>query len=390
MDRSVNKKVRLIAHYLPQFHPIPENDTWWGKGFTEWTNVIKAKPLFKGHWQPRLPADLGLYDLRVPETRIAQAKLAMQYGIEGFCYWHYWFGGKRILERPLQEVISSGEPDFPICLAWANQTWSGTWHGLSNDKTLIEQIYPGQQDYRDHFYANLQAFLDPRYIQVNGKKLFFIYQPLDIPEPKQFIDIWQNLAMKEGFNGFHFVGMNMIPEWNPKAYGYDAVVQYWSQRGQSQYRNLTFFDKMRLHFFGLSNLDKLRVKKKMPLKLSYEKLVRGYPHVPLRSDEYPSIFSDWDNTPRSGSDGWLFEDFSAELFEELCFKALKATSNKPDEEKIVLIKSWNEWAEGNYLEPDQKYGHACLDALKKALNRFYESQINVNIKETIGEGSSYL
>ncbi|MFY8004508.1 MAG: glycoside hydrolase family 99-like domain-containing protein, partial [Chitinophagaceae bacterium] len=154
----MNKNIKPIAFYLPQFHPIPENDTWWGKGFTEWTNVAKAQPLFEGHWQPRLPADLGFYDLRVAETREAQAAMAKQYGIYGFCYWHYWFGGKQILERPLQEVVQLGKPDFPFCVAWANQTWKGTWHGLSSNKVLIEQTYPGKEDYEAHFNAMLPAF----------------------------------------------------------------------------------------------------------------------------------------------------------------------------------------------------------------------------------------
>lgn len=171
-------KARIIAFYLPQYHPIPENDAWWGKGFTEWTNVGKAKPLYRGHYQPRVPADLGYYDLRVPETRQAQADMARSYGVEGFMYWHYWFGGgKRLLERPFNEVLASGEPDFPFALAWANETWKGFAHGLANRNTLIEQRYLGEQDYIDHFHAVLPAFRDRRYITVDGKPLFMVYKP---------------------------------------------------------------------------------------------------------------------------------------------------------------------------------------------------------------------
>ena len=172
----MNKKARLIAFYLPQFHPIPENDEWWGKGFTEWTNVAKARPLFRGHHQPLVPADLGFYDLRVPETREAQASLAREYGIEAFCYYHYWFAGKRILERPFDEVLASGQPDFPFCLCWANQSWTGVWHGAPN-KVLIEQTYPGQDDHRRHFEYLLPAFADRRYLRVEGKPVFRDLQP---------------------------------------------------------------------------------------------------------------------------------------------------------------------------------------------------------------------
>ena len=191
MDNIIKKnKVRLIALYLPQYHPIPENDKWWGKGFTEWTNVGKAKPLFRGHYQPRVPADLGYYDLRVPETRQAQADMAKNYGIEGFCYWRYWFGnGKQLLERPFNEVLSSGEPHFPFCLGWANHTWmEKLWTvGLKN-KTLINQTYPGVADYTAHFYSVLPAFEDKRYIAVDGKPFFLIFNPFDSPEIKVFIE----------------------------------------------------------------------------------------------------------------------------------------------------------------------------------------------------------
>ena len=202
MIRPLN--ARLIAFYLPQFHPIPENDLWWGAGFTEWTNVAKAKPLFQRHYQPRSPADLGYYDLRVPEVRVAQAKLARDAGIEGFCYWHYWFAGKRLLERPFNEVLNSGEPDYPFCLGWANESWSGIWHGAPN-RILMEQTYPGTQDYERHFYAVLDAFQDARYIRVRNKPLFVIYRPLEIPKCSAFLEQWQTLASKNGLDGIHFV-----------------------------------------------------------------------------------------------------------------------------------------------------------------------------------------
>ncbi len=361
----MNSLVKSLALYLPQFHPIPENDEWWGKGFTEWTNVTKAQPLFKNHWQPRLPADLGFYDLRVAEVREAQADMAKAYGIHGFCYWHYWFAGRRIIERPFLEMVKSKKPDFPFCVAWANQTWSGTWHGLSNKKILIEQTYPGREDFEKHFHSLLEAFADERYIEVNGKKLVFVFRPMDMPEPELFTSIWQELAIKNGLNGFHFVGMHMPPDWDHTLYGYQGL----SEEGPQvhAYRDPSFTEKV---FHRVLNMDLHKVKREklsLPNIVSYSKYVDKYPHRATGAHEYPMIYPGWDNTPRSGADGWLFENSSPDLFRALCLKAFRETDNKAEGEKIVLLKSWNEWAEGNYLEPDRKWGHGYLEAFKKAI-----------------------
>ena len=360
--------IRSIAFYLPQFHPIAENNSWWEPGFTEWTNVVKAKPLFKDHWQPRLPADLGFYDLRVPETREAQAALAKQYGIEGFRYWHYWFGGKRLLERPFNEVVKSGSPDFPFCLAWANQTWEGKWHGLSNDRVLIKQTYPGVEDYTDHFYALLPAFHDNRYIEVNGKKLFFVFQPTDIPNSKEFINIWRELALKEGLNGFHFVGLQMNENQDAGQLGYDAKVH----KGiyLDQFKVFLSREKWQRKYLHPRLWPLVKSKRPLPRIISYKEYVEHYPEHLLGKNEYPWIFTDWDNTPRAGTNGWLFDNATSELFGQLCQRAFRATENKPDEEKIVIIKSWNEWAEGNCLEPDNKMGLAYLETFKKSLDSY--------------------
>ena len=204
-------KARIIAFYLPQFHPIPENDLWWGKGFTEWTNVVKAKPQFRGHVQPKIPADLGFYDLRLPEVRKAQADMARECGVEGFCYWHYWFGnGKTLLERPFNEVLASGSPDFPFCLGWANHSWSNkTWQKnetFQKDTMFMEQTYGDEDDYIKNFYAVLPAVRDHRYITVDGKPLFFIFAPTAFNDLEHFVELWRNLANENGLKGIHFVG----------------------------------------------------------------------------------------------------------------------------------------------------------------------------------------
>ena len=218
-------KARLIAHYLPQFHPIPENDEWWGPGFTEWTNVTKARPLFPGHYQPRLPADLGFYDLRVPEVRERQAQLAREAGIEAFCYWHYWFAGRRILERPFNDVLKSGKPDFPFCLAWANESWQGHWHGCER-RTLIEQTYPGESDYDAHFQALLPAFRDRSYLRIEDRPLFVVYRPALIPNPGDFTRRWNLLAQGHGLPGVHFLAhINFSdPPFDWQASGFNGAI----------------------------------------------------------------------------------------------------------------------------------------------------------------------
>ena len=219
-----NKRARVIAYYLPQYHPIPENDKFWGKGFTEWTNVAKAKPLFRGHHQPNIPADLGFYDLRLPEIRIEQAKLAKEAGIEGFCYWHYWFGnGKKVINMPFDEVLKTGEPDFPFCLGWANHSWTTkTWEkgkSFTSESMIFEQLYPGVEDYINHFFDVLPAFKDKRYITVDNKPLFVVFDPESFNDSKLFIDTWNKLAKENGLEGIYFVGRcDALPSMNGNNY----------------------------------------------------------------------------------------------------------------------------------------------------------------------------
>ncbi len=216
-------KPRCIAFHLPQFHPIPENNEWWGNGFTEWTNTAKARVLFPGHYQPHIPADLGFYDLRLAEARLAQAELAQKYGIEGFCYYHYWFAGRRILNRPVDEILGSREPNFPFCLCWANETWSGVWHGLEN-KVLIQQTYPGDEDHIKHFRQLLPFFQDERYIKTDQKPVFLIYKPTKIPDCKRATDLWRELALRAGLKGIFLVAVSADADFNFAELGLDGAV----------------------------------------------------------------------------------------------------------------------------------------------------------------------
>ncbi|KAF0221839.1 MAG: lipopolysaccharide biosynthesis protein-like [Geobacteraceae bacterium] len=355
-------RARAIAFYLPQYHPVPENDEWWGRGFTEWTNSAKAKPLFKGHYQPHIPADLGFYDLRVPETRIAQADLAREYGVEAFCYYHYWFGGQRILERPFNEVLGSGEPDFPFCICWANQTWTGIWHGQPNN-ILIEQTYPGEEDHRAHFDFLLRAFSDKRYVKVDGKPLFIIYRPHELPEPKRVTDFWRNMTAKAGISGLYFVGVHEDPFWNPAEFGFDGSI---TPKLPNLHKWKTCWISRRQPLKRLERWQRIRTN--APAIYNYSDECLGMIQDPVDGIEnFPCLIPNWDNTPRSGRNGLVLHGSTPELFRQQVIKALQVSEGKPFEKKILFIKAWNEWAEGNHMEPDLKFGRGYLESLRSEI-----------------------
>ncbi len=369
---SSNISPRLFAFYLPQYHPIPENDNWWGKGFTEWTNVVKAKPLFKGHYQPHLPADLGFYDLRVPEVRVAQAELARSAGIEGFCYWHYWFAGKRLLERPFTEVLQSGRPDFPFCLAWVNRDWTGAWNG-EPERILIKQTYPGEKDHIDHFNTLLPAFSDSRYIKVDGKPLFIIYLPRDLPNATTTIALWRDLATRAGLKGLYMLGMlfNQYDSKYVRDLGFDALIfnnLNWPGKGDN---NIIW--KVILKILG-----KKRTIRWFQSVFNRPYHIYDFQHVArdmiISSDlgvlSYPCVFSNWDTTPRFGTDGVVGLNSTPEVFKEQLARAIELIQDYPVEQRLIFVKSWNEWAEGNHLEPDQKYGMEYLKVICECLSKF--------------------
>ncbi|MFZ4263459.1 glycoside hydrolase family 99-like domain-containing protein [Sphingobacterium sp. HJSM2_6] len=361
-------KIKTIAFYLPQFHPIPENDSWWGKGFTEWTNVAKAKPMFKGHYQPHVPADLGFYDLRLPEAREAQAELAKKYDISAFCYWHYWFGdGKRILEKPFNDVLNSGKPDLPFCLAWANESWSGIWHG--NPKTvLMEQVYPGEQDYIDHFNFLIPAFKDKRYFKVNEKPLFMVYKPQEIPDLALFVNTFRNLAKMHGLAGIHLVATNVELDWKAEEFGFDAITPAVHTKDSYLKSKNKWVDFTRR--IKTSRLSKYYVKFfKRPTRIyEYADAIQTFDEDSHGNLYYPTVIPNWDNSPRSGLNGFVLHNSTPAHFKKALLNAKKCVENYDDENKIIFIKSWNEWAEGNHLEPDLKFGHQYLQVVKDVVN----------------------
>lgn len=381
-------KARVIAYYLPQFHPVPENDKFWGKGFTEWTNVASAKPLFRGHYQPRIPADLGFYDLRLPQVREEQANLAREAGIEGFCYWHYWFGnGKMLLEKPFEEVLKSGKPDFPFCLCWANHTWSTKgWNADGKTRIIAEQTYPGQKDYLDHFYYVLDAFKDKRYITIDGKPIFAIFDPYRFADVKTFIEVWQSEAKKNGLDGVYFIALSSststirrdvqgnltraVPNARSSselyndllALGFDGINSWGKSRAEMLYNGK--FLHVAKHFLHqkFSFLPSFKYDfPKVLTKNHYFAPEDAWPNV------YPTIIPGWDRSPRVGTADGIYINATPENFQKQIEDAIEVISNRPDENKILFLRAWNEWGESNYVEPDRKYGHGFLEAIKKAI-----------------------
>lgn len=357
--------LRPIAINLPQFHPIPENDAWWGKGFTEWTNVAKSQPRFPGHYQPQLPTDLGYYDLRLEESRVAQAEMAKAYGIYGFCYYHYWFNGRRILERPVDDILHSGKPDFPFCLCWANENWSRRWDG-SDAEILLGQHY-GEEDDVNHLHHLAPYFKDPRYIRVQGKPLFIVYKSSLLPDPRRTTDIWRAEALKLGIGELYLVRMEFDLEHikDPILEGFDAGIEF-----QPLCRQLTQVDYETLwqKFLRKTFSDKKSVFWENRVFDFNEVVNKSINSLPNTYKIFPGACPSWDNSPRRKSNAAIFLNSSPDLYE----KWLKSIVNKftpySKDENFVFINAWNEWAEGNHLEPCIKWGKKYLEATKRVFD----------------------
>jgi lipopolysaccharide biosynthesis protein len=360
---SAESLLRLIAFYLPQFHPVPENDRWWGSGFTEWFTVTRARPLFRGHYQPQLPADLGFYDLRLAEVRHAQAELARDHGLHGFCYYHYWFNGRRLLGRPFEEVLDSGQPDFPFCLCWANENWTRAWDGRSGEY-LIQQKY-SEEDDKEHIRWLARAFSDDRYIRINGKPVFLIYRASLLPNPLKTTEIWREEAERLGVGELYLCRVESFgnERGDPVSLGFDAAVDFqpdWTALGTPLRRNNVWrlLRKMRL---SSSAYGEHRI-------YEYSSVVeRMLRRPPPSYKRFPCVTPSWDNSPRRKSDAVVLDGSTPDLYS----KWLKAVIEQPrlslPEENLMFINAWNEWGEGNHLEPCQKWERGYLEATRSAV-----------------------
>jgi len=355
----------IIAYYLPQYYPFKENNVWWGEGFTEWTNVGKAKSLFRGHEQPKVPADLGYYDLRMAEIKQKQVNLAKEGGVSAFCYWHYWFGnGQVLLDTPMNQIMQTGKPDFPFCLGWANESWlAKVWNTKSTNKgkVLIEQLYPGHEDVISHFYYIKDMIEDKRYYRIDNKPVFVIYKPLLLPDPTSFINEWNNLISLSGIaDSFFFVAHTVNDEEISLLLqkGFDAVNIV--RIGEYRY-NKNVIKRIPLELLIFKFLHR-------PLKLNYSFISKYFiKEIDSSNDIIPTLIPNWDHTPRSGKRGVVFYKSTPSLFKEHVKRALEIVKKKPTNRQILFLKSWNEWGEGNYMEPDLKNGKGYIIALKEAL-----------------------
>lgn len=348
---------RLLAFYLPQFHPIPENDAWWGQGFTEWTNVTRTRPRFRGHHQPRLPTDLGYYDLRLPEVREAQASLARDHGIDGFVYYHYWFDGRRLLNRPLDEVRASGRPDFPFAVCWANESWSRNWDGRERD-VLVEQKYSAADDAR-HIEHLLDTMEDPRYITVDGSHLLLVYRVSRLPDPRRTSDVWRTAAARRGMR-LHLCTIESFAEvLDPRSIGFDAAVEFLPQRdvlgprvGIDGPAGLARKIGHRSSVYRTNNIT------------LYSDMVARAQQKPLPDHPwYRCVTPSWDNSARRAVGARVLHGATPELYGAWLRSTLQATS-----EPLVFVNAWNEWAEGAYLEPDDRWGRQYLEQTLRAVH----------------------
>jgi lipopolysaccharide biosynthesis protein len=352
----------VIAFYLPQFHPIPENDAWWGKGFTEWSNVARARPSFPGHVQPRLPGELGFYDLRLPETRAAQAELARAYGITAFCYYHYWFRGRRLLERPFNDVLESGEPDFPFLVCWANENWTRRWDGQDRD-ILMAQSH-SEQDDRDHFRTLAPAFADPRYFRLGGRPVFLVYRTDLLPDARRTADIWREEAHRLGIGDIVLGRVeNFVAGLVPETIGFDFAVEFAPRSHSSLRRTYGTGPRALLRRRGL-----IRDGYTTNNVFSYDDLVSTMLARPQAAyPQFRCACPSWDNTPRRKANATVFEGSTPEAFEKWMAQLLNTRSTFAGTPAPVFVNAWNEWAEGAHLEPCAVYGRGFLEAVRSAL-----------------------
>lgn len=360
--------MKVIAFYLPQFHSIPENDKWWGKGFTEWTNTKKGIPNFKGHYQPHIPFENNYYNLLDKETQKSQIELAKKYGVDGFCYYHYWFkNGKKLLERPIENMLHDSSVDMPFCLCWANETWSRRWDGSENE-ILIEQDYGDINNWKAHYNYLSQFFHDKRYIKIKNNPILVIYKPNEIEQLEEKLNYWNELAKKDGFE--KIVYMVQYPQFNQKIeqlfdYTIEFEPQYTSDKARRKKMNTLINDPILFFNIGIARILQamgIRTYK----KFSYKIVSRNSSNRRLEYKHLPGAFPNWDNTARKKLKSDIYHGSSPSLFYRYLCKQFKKRYDNGSSPEFIFINAWNEWAEGAHLEPDEKYGYSYLSALKKA------------------------
>ena len=352
-DAGATPPVKPIAFYLPQFHPIPENNLWWGAGFTEWTSVVRARPLFRGHYQPQLSTELGFYDLRVPEVLERQAVLAREHGIFGFCFYYYWFDGRRVLERPLDHLLASGRPDLPFCFCWANENWTRAWDGLDDD-VLLRQSYDG--GWAERLIRDLlPALADTRYVRVRGAPLLLVYRVDGLPDAPRAAETWREVARRELGVDLHLAAVQSFGIGDPRPYGFDAAVEF----PPHPFRFPPTRTKVRgldAEFAG-SVVDYEAVAR--------ESLARPLPEYPW----YRGVMPSWDNTARRGRNAFVVVGSTPAVYQTWLAKAaLQTLAKGAAQEPFVFLNAWNEWAEGTHLEPDDRHGRGWLEATRAALD----------------------
>ena len=373
--------MKIIPLYLPQFHTIPENDEWWGKGFTEWVNVREAKPLFEGHNQPRVPLNNNYYDLSDIETLKWQCRIAKEYGIYGFCMYHYWFNGHLLLEKPMEMLLAHPEIDIKYCISWANHDWTDAWKASNRQpKVLIAHNFDDEKDWVDHFNYLLPFFKDPRYMTENNKPLMVIYIPNIIRKLKKMLDVWSQMARDNGFDGLTFIYQSAASSfdnsWDHSLFDYGVEMNPGYVGLANRQKNSSFFPKLMKYSHEIKRFLHIR-RSLLPQKKITEVSKADYDYTWQRILELrpisnapkmiPCAFTDWDNTPRHKERGYLFQGVSPDKFKSY-FKQLIDNTKKFYDTDMIFVFAWNEWAEGGYLEPDEKNGFAFLEAIKECLS----------------------
>jgi len=368
--------MKVIAFYLPQFHAIPENDKWWGKGFTEWVNVKKAEPLFQNHYQPRVPLNKNYYNLLDPDTMKWQVELANKYDVYGFCFYHYWFSGKKLLEKPVEDFLRRKELNTHFCLCWANESWTNIWANGSAD-IIMQQSYGREAEWIEHFNYLVDFFKDDRYIKNNNKPLLVVYRPELIDCLEEMLSCWNRLAMENGFDGIEFAYQNVsyYLSKNRRDDLFSYAIEYqpnWTLSLQNIStlqrikKSLLLFVEKKMNLNLREKLQVFTKLKKIDYVTAWNFIIDSKPNTKI---SVPCAFVDWDNTPRKGKRGLVAENANPTDFEKFFLKLLYKTKDEFKKD-MVFVFAWNEWAEGGYLEPDEKYGCGYLQAIKNALDTF--------------------